>query len=158
MSTITFKTQSIKITIRSNSADINNTDYINLFGGIYSDPSQIDFNTPILSNLKPSFVRTETEYNPDYNPSVNPSIFDEYIDVSYRAWEIYYKIKEEGIYQFDYKIYDRYNNEGEISDANISDEPEDFAVCLTPNKANTCYDAILDVDPSLDTSTITLSF
>lgn len=160
MSTINYITQSIKITIRTNTSDndVQDTDYINLFGGIYDSPSLIDFDTPLLQNLKPSFVRTETTDNPDYNPSVNPSDVDEYLYTYYRTWEIYYKIKEEGLYQFSYLVFDRYNNVGNITDTNPSDEPENFEVCLTPKQANTCYDASLNDDPSNDTSTLTLSF
>jgi len=160
MLNIKFKTQSIKICIRTNTTDndVEDTDYINLFGGIYDNPSDIDYNTPLLQNLKPSFVRTETSYNPDYNPSLNPSDVDEYLYTYYRTWEIYYKVKEEGLFQFSYLIYDRYNNEGSITDNNPSDEPENFKVCLVPQKATTPFDASLDDDPSNDTSTLTLFF
>ena len=160
MLTIKFITQAIKISIKTNTDDndVENTDYINLFGGIHSDPSLIDYDTPIMSNIKPSFIRTTKTDNPNYNPSDNPSNEDEFIYTYYRTWDIFYKINIEGLYQFNYKIYDRYGNVGSITDNNPSDEPENFNVCLTPQQATTPYDASLDDEPSTDQTTLTLYF
>jgi len=157
MSTITFLPQSIKITIRvEQEEDVSSSDYINLYGGISDNPSGIDFNIPLISNIKPSFCRTEII--PDDNPSDNPSAGNFDTTLTYRTWEIYHPIATEGTYQFDYLVYDSFGNQGTISDSNPSDEPENFDVCLTPNKAKSSYDAIYEDNPSNNTAFLTLSF
>lgn len=139
MLNILFKTQSIKISITSNTTDVVDGDYLNLYGGLMDNPSDIDFDTPLLSNIKPTSIKID-----ETNPSV---------PINYRKWDIYYAVSEEGLYQFDYKVFDRYSNPGTITDPNPSDDPVDFSVCLTPKKATTPYDAVL-----VDDTTLTLSF